>query len=79
MADNNGSFMPRGPVGVWKAMMWSFKGLRAAWRHESSFRLEVLLIVVLAPVAFVLESNGVERALLIGSLLLVPSAYCVER
>ncbi len=74
MADSNGSLLPRGPLGVWKAMLWSMKGLRAAWRHESSFRLEVCLFVVLAPLAFVLGGNGVERALLIGSLLLVPSA-----
>ena len=74
MADSNGSFMPRGPLGVWKAMLWSLKGLRAAWRHESSFRLEVILFIVLAPLACVLGDNGVARVLLIGSLLLVLSA-----
>ena len=38
---------------------------------ESSFRLEVYLFVVLAPVATWLGQDGVERALLVGSLLLV--------
>ena len=55
-------------------MLWSLKGLRAAWRHESSFRLEVILFIVLAPLACVLGDNGVARVLLIGSLLLVLSA-----
>lgn len=47
------------------------QGLRAAWLHESSFRLEVYLFVVLAPLGWWLGDGPVERALLIGSLLLV--------
>ncbi len=44
-------------------------GLRAAWLHESSFRLEVYLLVVLAPLGWHLGGSPVERALLIGSCL----------
>ncbi|QCO68286.1 diacylglycerol kinase [Luteimonas yindakuii] len=62
---------PRGPARMWKATLWSLQGLRAAWLHESSFRLEVCLLVVLAPLALWLGSNGIERALLLGSCLLV--------
>lgn len=51
--------------------MWSLQGLRAAWLHESSFRLEVYLFVILAPLGWWLGDNGIERALLTGSLLLV--------
>src|SRR3546814_8642383 len=47
------------------------QGLRAAWLHESSFRLEVYLFVLLAPLAWWLGDSGVERALMIGSMLLV--------
>ena len=47
------------------------QGLRAAWQVESSFRLEVYLFVILAPLAFWLGGNGVERAILLGSMLLV--------
>lgn len=47
------------------------KGLRATWDLESSFRLEVYLFLVLAPLAYWLGSNGVERAILIGPLVLV--------
>lgn len=70
MADEFGH-LPRGPRRIFKAARWSFQGLRAAWLHESSFRLEVYLFAVLAPVAWWLGGNGVERALLIGSMLLV--------
>lgn len=53
--------------------MWSMQGLRAAWLHESSFRLEVYLFVILSPVGWVLGQTPVERVLLIGSMLLVLS------
>ncbi len=72
MADEFGH-LPRGPVRIFKAAIWSMQGLRAAWLHESSFRLEVYLFIVLAPVGWWLGGTGVERALLIGSMLLVLS------
>ena len=71
MADNAGSLLPRGPRGVWKAMLWSLQGLRAAWRLEASFRLEVYLFCLLAPLALHLGQTALERVLLIGSMLLV--------
>jgi diacylglycerol kinase (ATP) len=66
--------VPRGPRGIWNATIWSCKGLLACWRHESSFRLEVYLFLVLAPAGLWLGGDAVERALLVGSLLLVLSA-----
>jgi diacylglycerol kinase (ATP) len=74
MADEFGH-LPRRPSRIFKATIWSMQGLRAAWLHESSFRLEVYLCVVLAPLGLYLGQGGVERALLVGSLLLV---LCVE-
>lgn len=70
MSDGVGN-MPRGPARMLKAAVWSWQGLCAAWRNESSFRLEVCLLAVLAPLALWLGDNGIERALLLGSLLLV--------
>ncbi|HYG07380.1 MAG TPA: diacylglycerol kinase [Stenotrophomonas sp.] len=70
MADLHGH-LPRGPARIFKAAVWSMQGLRAAWLHESSFRLEVYLTVVLAPLALWCGQTAVERVLLIGSLLLV--------
>ena len=49
------------------------QGLRAAWLHESSFRLEVYLFVLLAPVGWWAGQTPVERVLLVGSMLLVLS------
>ena len=62
---------PRGPRQIWRAFQWSMKGLRATWSVESSFRLEVYLFVVLAPLALMLGNDGIERSILVGSMLLV--------
>jgi diacylglycerol kinase (ATP) len=70
MADLYGH-LPRGPAGVLRAARWSMLGLRAAWLHESSFRLEVCLFVVLGPLGWWLGATPVEQVLLIGSCLLV--------
>jgi diacylglycerol kinase (ATP) len=71
MADSSGSHAPRSPFRAWQAFLWSMKGLRATWAVESSFRLEVYLFVVLAPLAMWLGESGIERAILIGSMMLV--------
>lgn len=70
MADSTGH-LPRHPSRILKATVWSLQGLRAAWLHESSFRLEVYLLAVFGPLALWLGRTGVERALLLGSCLLV--------
>lgn len=54
-----------------RALGYSLTGLRAAWEEEAAFRQEVTLCLVLAPTALWLGTSGLERALLLGSLLLV--------
>lgn len=49
----------------------SASGFRAAWRHEEAFRQEVALALVLAPVAMWLGQTMLQRALLLGSCVLV--------
>lgn len=71
MADSTGSHAPRSPFRAWQAFIWSLQGLRATWLVESSFRLEVYLFLVLAPLAVWLGDSGVERAILIGSMMVV--------
>lgn len=65
---------PRGHGRVLKAAHWSIQGLKAAWLHESSFRLEVCMAVVMAPLGLWLGDTAVERVLLVGALLLVLAA-----
>ena len=64
----------RGPRQILKALIWSWKGLRAGWTYEASFRLEVYLCIIFFPLGLWLGRGGVEKALLCGSLLLVLSA-----
>lgn len=54
-----------------RATRYSLAGLRAAITNEAAFRQELALFVVLAPLALWLGRSGVERALLLGSLILV--------
>ena len=56
---------------VWNAMFYSIEGLRAAYRHEDAFRQEVLLALLLIPLAFFLPASGLGKALMITSVLLV--------
>ncbi len=64
----------RGPRQIARALVWSMQGLRAAWVHEASFRLEGYLFVILFPLGLWLGQGSVEQALLCGSLILVLSA-----
>lgn len=56
---------------IGKAAIYSMKGFRAAWKHESAFRQETVLALVLTPLALWLGGNAVESALLVGSVFLV--------
>lgn len=49
----------------------SLKGFKAAWINEEAFRQEVYLFAVAAPLSLWLGQSGVEKALLLGSILLV--------
>ncbi len=56
---------------VMRAVGYSLAGLKAALKHEAAFRQELALFVILAPLGFWLGRNGIERSLLVGSLVLV--------
>lgn len=60
-----------GLVRLWNALGYSRDGLAAAWKNEAAFREEVLLALVVIPLALYLGRTGVERALLVGSIVLV--------
>lgn len=50
---------------------YSWQGLKAAFRYEAAFRQEVVLFLLLAPLGYWLGDTNIERAMLIGSLLIV--------
>ena len=60
-----------GLVRLWNALGYSRDGLAAAWKNEAAFREEILLAAVTIPLALYLGRNGVDRALLIGSIILI--------
>jgi len=49
----------------------SLEGIAAALRHEAAFRQELMLAAVLLPLGVWLGDDGIERALLTGSVLLL--------
>jgi diacylglycerol kinase (ATP) len=56
---------------ICNAFLYSLDGFKAAFKHEDAFRQEILLSLILFPLAFWLGKTGVEKALLAGSILLV--------
>src|SRR5262249_49739428 len=56
---------------LWNALTYSLDGLSAAFRHEDAFRQEVLLALVLIPVALCTHVSGAGKALMVGAVLLV--------
>jgi len=54
-----------------KALGFTWQGLKATYKHEEAFRQEVFLLIVTVPLAIWLGDTGVEKALLIGSVLLL--------
>jgi diacylglycerol kinase (ATP) len=56
---------------ILRATKFSAQGLASAWKNEAAFRQELLLVVVLLPVAVWLGQSALERAVLIGSLMFV--------
>jgi diacylglycerol kinase (ATP) len=53
------------------AMHYSIAGLREAYRNEDAFRQEVWLALVLIPAALLIGRDGVSRAAMIASVVIV--------
>jgi diacylglycerol kinase (ATP) len=62
---------PTGLTRLWLATMNSRRGIQQCYRSEAAFRQEVWLACVLVPAGLWLGQNGVERVLLVGSVLLL--------
>ena len=62
---------PRGLTRLLKAFGNTWQGLAGCWREEEAFRQECLLAAVAIPAALWLGTSGLERAVLIGPVLLI--------
>ncbi|NLX19092.1 MAG: diacylglycerol kinase [Desulfobulbus sp.] len=60
-----------GIVRLRRALHCSYVGLTTAYRNEEAFRQELLVCLILIPVACWLGHTNTERALLVGSLLIL--------
>jgi diacylglycerol kinase (ATP) len=56
---------------LWNATRNTARGLSAAFRNEAAFRQASIAAIVLSPIGIWLGTTGVERALLVGSLLII--------
>lgn len=61
----------RGVRRLFNAFFYSLSGLRIAFYHESAFRQEIAIAVILIPLACFVPVSAAERILLIGSVLLL--------
>ncbi|MBL8417951.1 MAG: diacylglycerol kinase [Dechloromonas sp.] len=61
----------QGLTRLFNALGYSRDGIAAAWKNEAAFREEVILAAVAIPLAFYLGKTGVERALLVGSIVFI--------
>ena len=53
------------------AVIYSWAGLKAAWKNEMAFRIEAIVIALMMPIGIWLGETAEQWALLIGSSLLV--------
>ena len=53
------------------AFTYSVAGTLAAFKHEDAFRQEVILSIVLIPLAIYLGQTAIDQALMITSILLI--------
>jgi len=57
---------------VVNAFGYSMQGFKACYAQEEAFRQEVWALIPLLPLALWLGETPIERAMLVGSLLMVP-------
>ena len=53
------------------AFIYTFAGLETAWKNELAFRGEIVVAMVMVPLALWIGRSAVERSLLIASILLI--------
>lgn len=64
-------YKPRGATRLLRALGASWRGLTGAFREEAAFRQELAFAALVIPVGLWLGHTGVERALLVGPVVLI--------
>ena len=67
----------QGLVRLINATRYSLQGIQAGIKHEAAFREELILAIVLIPVALLLPVSTLEKIVLIECTLLVPFAEII--
>ena len=67
----SGRAKPQGLARLMNAFGNTWRGFEGAWREEAAFRQECWLAAVVVPLGLWLGEDGVERALLVGPMVLV--------
>jgi diacylglycerol kinase (ATP) len=62
---------PDGLTRLWLALLNSLRGMSNCYRSEAAFRQELWGLIAVVPLAFYLGSTAVERALMLGSYLVL--------
>lgn len=63
---------------IFKATYCSFKGFKAAWIHESAFRQELVMSIVLLPLSFLFAQSTHHWLLLCATILFVLFAEIIN-
>lgn len=72
MSHENSPYKSKGGLRrISNALRYSLQGLGAALKHEAAFRQELLVCIILIPIAIWLGNTLLERVLLIAALFLV--------
>lgn len=56
---------------VFKALIYSIKGLKATYQHEAAFRQELALAIILIPLGLILGQSYLDKLLLSASVVFV--------
>ncbi|QYJ80189.1 diacylglycerol kinase [Shewanella acanthi] len=56
---------------IFRATGFSMKGLKSAWVHEAAFRQELILALLMLPIALFVDISTMERLMLILTLFIV--------
>lgn len=69
--NNDPNFMGLLKRRILGAATYSWQGLKACFKHEEAFRIEVMFAAFLLPLAWLIAATAVELVLLIGSVVFV--------